>query len=113
MIPKVIQKAVIFSILVLSIGASISAHADDLDFDGYRKFLMSGNTGSKKLAIQSTCTSAEGAVYRVGEAGYDSCLNTARAAAESKQTGGEKSERLPGSTAPSGPSVGTTIHLGE
>jgi hypothetical protein len=81
----------------------------DLDFQEYRKFLMSGadSSSNKKLAIQTTCTSSEGEVLRIGEAGYDACLNSVRNAHQQKQITGEKSETV------KAPSAGVTIHLGE
>lgn len=95
--------------LFMAAGVSISgpAFAQDLDFQGYRKFLMSGDPANKKLAIQTTCTSAEGEVFRIGQAGYDDCLNEVRRSLKEKQSaGGEKSESL------NVPTTAPTIHIG-
>jgi len=70
-----------FSILgivfLLSALSGAGAKAQDLNFQQYRKFLMQGKTANsgKKWAIQTTCTNSEGQVYRIGEKGYDACLN--------------------------------------
>jgi hypothetical protein len=75
-----------------------TAMAQDMHFDEYRKFLMSGSQGSKKLAIQTTCTNSTGTTYRIGEKGYDLCL------AEVKEQRDQKEATAPG--------MGTSIHIG-
>lgn len=83
------------------------AFAQDLNFQEYRKFLMQGNqANSKKMAIQTTCTTADGKTYRIGEKQYDTCLGSLKAEQDQKQ--------LSGKSSPQGSSVGTstTIHFG-
>lgn len=80
--------------------------AQELNFQEYRKFLMQGNQGgSKKLAIQTTCTTSDGKIFRVGEKDYDTCLNSLRVANDQKQLSGQNGT-------PSGASAGATIHFG-
>lgn len=51
------------------------AFAQELNFKEYRRFLMNGTQGNgPKMAIQTTCTTSNGQVHRVGEKGYDTCL---------------------------------------
>jgi hypothetical protein len=88
---------------------SSMALAEDLNFQQYRKFLMSGNQGAgTKMAIQTTCTNTTGQTYRVGEKGYDTCLNAVKAEFDQKQLTGKKDS--PTSGASTGTS--TTIHFG-
>lgn len=100
--------------------------AQDINFQEYRKFLMSGDTANKKVAIQTTCTTADGEVYRIGEKSYDACLNAIQNSQKNKKSGVHKSEDLKSSTdtasansasANSGlaeaASTGVTIRLGE
>lgn len=86
-----------------------SAFAQDLNFQEYRKFLMSGTQGAnKKMAIQTTCTSTSGQSYHIGETGYDTCLAAIKSQQDAKQLSGSKS-----STAPSAQTgASTTIHIG-
>jgi len=87
----------------------ISAIAQDLHFDDYRKFLMSGsdNKNTKKLAIQTTCTNSTGQITRIGEAAYDLCLSEVKNQADQKTMRGQQE-----SSNPAVPAVGTTIHIG-
>lgn len=87
--------------------SSSTVMAQDLNFQEYRKFLMQGNGAGKKMAIQTTCTSAEGQVYRIGEKGYDTCLSGVKAQHDQKQLTG-KDSTAPGSAA----GAGATIHFG-
>jgi hypothetical protein len=84
-----------------------SAMAQDLNFNAYRKFLMQGN-GTQKVAIQTTCTNAEGTVYRIGENGYDTCLSSLKNQQDQKQLTG-KATKAPGAPAAG---AGATIHFG-
>jgi hypothetical protein len=97
-------------VVLFFLAIPFTAPAQDLGFSEYRRFLMSGNQNGKKLAVQTTCTNAEGEVTRIGEAGYDLCLNAARQKLAKKKTTGEKSENL---SSPANAAVGTTIHIGE
>ena len=55
------------------------AFAQDLNFQDYKRFLMSGSqTNGKKLALQTSCTNAAGKSYRIGDKGYDACLNATK-----------------------------------
>ncbi|WP_413288606.1 hypothetical protein [Bdellovibrio sp. HCB337] len=87
---------------------STSALAQELNFQEYRKFLMQGNqqSGGKKMAIETTCTTPEGQTYRIGEKEYDTCLNGIKAAHNQKQLTGQNETK--------GSNVGTstTIHFG-
>ena len=81
------------------------AMAQDLNFQEYRKFLMQGNGGAKKMAIQTTCTSHDGTVYRIGEKGYDVCLSNLKAQQDQKQLTGKDA-------APGAAGTSATIHFG-
>ncbi|MGZ3744062.1 MAG: hypothetical protein ACXWRE_06950 [Pseudobdellovibrionaceae bacterium] len=83
--------------------------AQDLNFQQYRKFLMSGNQNSNaKMAIQTTCTNSAGQTFRLGEKAYDLCLSAAKAQNNNKQLTGSKESSALGST----PGTRTTIHFG-
>ncbi|HEY8272261.1 MAG TPA: hypothetical protein VIG33_15325 [Pseudobdellovibrionaceae bacterium] len=85
------------------------ALAQDLNFQEYRKFLMSGTQSvGTKMAIQTTCTTSTGQTYRVGEKGYDTCLNTVKDQFNKKHLASEKSSTAPEATA----GASTTIHFG-
>lgn len=86
-----------------------AAQAQDLNFQEYRKFLMQGqgNGGSKKMAIQTSCTTKEGTTYRIGEKGYDTCLSALAGSKNQREISSSKED----STSPAG--VGTTIHFGD
>jgi len=81
--------------VILVVGST--AFAQDLNFNQYRKFLMSGNNTPKNLAIQTTCTNSTGQTFKIGEKGYDLCLTEASSNLKQKSTNS-------GST--------TTIHIG-
>jgi hypothetical protein len=102
--------ALIALFITIGFGGS-NALAQDLKFDEYRKFLMSGSEtkGTKKMAIQTTCTNSRGEVTRIGETAYDLCLNEVRNHNERKNLPDQKNLN-----APNAPSVGTstTIHIG-
>jgi hypothetical protein len=83
--------------------------AQDLNFSEYRKFLMNGSkTSGSKVAIQTTCTSATGQTYRIGETGYDTCLAAVKNQHDMKQLSGNKDSAQPGATT----GATTTIHIG-
>ncbi len=72
--------------LVFSSLFNTMAFAQELNFHGYRKFLMNSHQGTgAKLSIQTTCTTAKGQTYRVGEKNYDTCLNSAKTQLDQKQ----------------------------
>lgn len=81
--------------VILVVGST--AFAQDLNFNQYRKFLMSGNNTSRRLAIETTCTNSTGQTFKIGEKSYDLCLIEASANPKKKPAN-------PGST--------TTIHIG-
>jgi hypothetical protein len=90
------MKTGLFAAILIFSG--VIAKAQDLKFDEYRRFLMSGNQTNKKMAIQTTCTTAAGQTYRVGEKGYDTCLADVKKSNDQKQTSTSTST--------------TTIHIG-
>ena len=98
--------AIIFAALALSV---LCASAQDLHFDDYRKFLMNGTgaKGTKKMAIQTTCTNSSGQITRVGENSFDLCLAEIQNQANQKSLTGSEAARPSAS-----PSVGTSIHIG-
>jgi hypothetical protein len=92
------MKLALFSFVLVAFTAATS-FAQDLNFGEYRKFLMSGSQGTKKMAIQTTCTNTTGVVYRVGETGYDKCLSEVKTQYDQKNNS-------------SAAGVGTSIHIG-
>lgn len=95
--------------LVIFALSAFNASAQDMHFDDYRKFLMNGSgaKGTKKMAIQTTCTTSTGQITRVGETAYDLCLSEVRNQADQKMLTGQKD-----TSNPAVPTVGTTIHIG-
>lgn len=71
--------------ITLTLSLAATAIAQDLDFKAYKKFLMSGSQGPKKMAIQTTCTTDAGKTHRIGEKEYDQCLKDVKAKLEKKQ----------------------------
>lgn len=98
---------VIASVCFVALAGSL-AQAQDLNFQDYRKFLMQGqgSSSSKKMAIQTSCTTKEGNTYRIGEKGYDTCLSALSMNQKKRDISSSKED----SANPAG--VGTTIHFG-
>lgn len=100
---KFVGSFLVLSSLFGSLYSSV-ALAQDLNFQEYRKFLMNGSQNGTqgagiKMAIQTTCTTATGQTYRVGEKAYDQCLKAAKS---------EKGTAAPETTT----ATSTTIHIG-
>lgn len=69
-----------------------------------------GNNNGKKLAIQTSCTTATGTTYRIGEKGYDTCLNSVESSIKTRELQGASEA---GNKNKSQESIGATIHIGD
>lgn len=86
------------------------ARAQDLNFQDYKRFLLQGaQQGSNaKMAITTTCKNAAGETFRIGDKGYDTCMNSLKKAAEASQKNSTDKNREPASN---NAGVSTTIEI--
>lgn len=106
------MKAFIATSLLALVVQTAQAQVQDLNFQDYKRFLLQGaQTGSHtKTAITTTCRNSDGETFRIGDKGYDACLNEVKSLEESKKN--NTPANGPATDSDTGASLSTTIEIG-